>query len=425
MHPRLKTSLRHAWRDLTTLQLGVTPAHARTLGPVALGMLGLLRMLDGTRGVPLLRAEARAAGLPEGQVDALLDRLTAAGLLDDATAGAGDPAVDRLRARPEAADRLAPEAAALSLVDGAPGAGIRRLAWRGRKSVQVRGAGRVGAQVAALLSAAGVGRVDVVDSGRVEPWDVTPGGLPGTAVGERRADAARRLVRRCASGCATRPRRGYGLVVLTPRDGLAAYAPDPAEAEHLVARGVPHLYAGVLEATGFAGPLVLPGHSPCAGCAERQRIAEDPAWPLLLTQWRSGGAVRTGRGAPVPAGALALSAAVAGLAAAQALAHLDGDIPAATGHRWELTLPRLAWQSIPLRPHPACPCGAQTSWAQARQASVQPNPDTASEDPTPQETMSVQTRRVTGRGGHQPPVKARQSGPRTGSPVSGAGGAHV
>ncbi len=422
MHPRLKTSLRHAWRDLTTLQLGVTPAHARTLGPVAVGMLALLRKLDGTRGVPLLRAEARDAGLPEGHLDALLERLTAAGLLDDATAGAGDPAVDRLRARTDVAHRLTPELAALSLIDDEPGAGLRRLAARGRLGVQVRGAGRVGAQVAALLSAAGVGRVDLVDSGTVEPWDITPGGLSGTSVGERRVDAARRLVRQCAAGCATRPGRVHSLVVLAPRDALAAYAPDPAEVEHLTARGIPHLYAGVLEATGFTGPLVLPGRSACAGCLERRRIAEDPAWPLLLTQWRSGGGARAGRAAPVPAGALTLSAAVAGLTAAHALAHLDGETPAAAGHRWELALPQLAWQSVPLRPHPGCPCGAQNSWVRPP---VRHNSDAPSEDPAPQGTMTEQTRRVTGRVGDQPPVKARQSGPRTGSPVSGAGGAHV
>ncbi|MZE53714.1 ThiF family adenylyltransferase, partial [Streptomyces sp. SID5770] len=66
------------------------------------------------------------------------------------------------------------------------------LAARRALRVQVRGAGRVGATVAALLAAAGVGRVEVLDSGRVEPWETAPGGLPPEAVGERRATAARR-----------------------------------------------------------------------------------------------------------------------------------------------------------------------------------------------------------------------------------------
>ncbi len=403
MHPHLKPALRRAWRDLTTLQLGVTPAHARTLGPLASGTLGLLRKLDGTRGLALLRAEAREAGLSEDQLEALLGRLTAAGLLDDATAGSGDRAVEELRARPGLLHRLTPELSALSLLDDEPGTGIRRLAARGRTRVQVRGAGRVGAQVAALLSAAGVGRVDVADSGAVEPWDVTPGGLCDSAVGERRAIAARRLVRRCAAGLTAsrgpsrrvavrsvspHPTPAYGLVVLTPRDALGAYAPDPAEVEQLTARGVPHLYAGVFETTGFTGPLVLPRNSPCTGCLERHRIEQDPAWPLLLTQWRSGSTARTGRAPSVPAGALTLSAAVAGLTAAHALAFLDGESPTAIGQRWHLVLPGLDWHPEPFAPHPGCPCGAQTSWVRAQNGATDHNVDSPSKDPVPQGTMT-------------------------------------
>ncbi|SDK91705.1 ThiF family adenylyltransferase [Streptomyces indicus] len=390
MHPRFPTSLRRAWRDLTTMQLGVTPAHAQTLGPVSAGTAALLRKLDGTRGLALLRKEARESGLGEGQVDELLTRLTEAGLLDDATAGAGDPEVARLRSRPGALARMAPELAALGLVRGGrgePGAGLRGLAARGRMRVQVRGAGRVGAQVAALLSAAGVGQVDVADTGLVEPADSSPGGLPPTAAGERRAVAARRLVRQCATGCSPRTEDAYALVVLTPRDGLDAYAPDPAEAEPLVARGIPHLYAGVLEATGSTGPLVLPGRSPCAGCMERHRIARDPAWPLLLTQWRSGG---TARAAPAPSGELTLSAAVAGLTAAHALAFLDGEAPESAGWRWLLTLPRLAWRPEALGPHSACPCGAHLDRTDPHTAAEGRKGDTPSEDQAAQGTMAEQ-----------------------------------
>lgn len=367
MHPRLKPTLRRAWRDLKTLQLGVTPAHARTIGPVGDGVAGLLRKFDGTRGLELLRKEARECGVSAERLDELLARLAAQGLLDDATAGTGDPDVERLRAGVGAGERLAPEAAALSLVEEEPGGGLRKLAARGRMRVQVRGAGRVGAQAAALLSAAGVGRVDVVDGGFVEPADVTPGGVSAGSVGERRADAARRLARQCAPGLPARPRPraegpspcglspAYDLVVLTPRDGLAAYVPDPAEAEGFAHAGIPHLYAGVVEATGFVGPLVRPGESACAGCMERWRVEEDGDWPRLLVQWRSG------RAAAAPAGEVTLAAAVAGLAAGHALAHLDGGRPASVGRRWEAELACLAWRSTRLGPHPGCPCGARTS----------------------------------------------------------------
>ncbi|MGA5192110.1 TOMM precursor leader peptide-binding protein [Streptomyces exfoliatus] len=370
MHPMVKPALRRAWRSLRCVQFGVTPAHAVVLDPVDQRTGTLLGLLDGTRGTELLRAEARALGLPEGRLDALLGRLESAGLLADATtgrpgrpgptAGAVDPALDPLRA----------DLASLSVVHPEPERAVRTLAARRALRVQVRGAGRVGTTVAALLSAAGVGGVDVVDSGRVEPWETAPGGLPAEAVGERRATAARRLVGRWRSGrggpCPSSgpvsndrsgPGKGSGgvglsLVVVTPRDGLGAYVPDPLPAERWITTGTPHLYAGVLEATGTVGPLVLPGGTACARCLQEARTDREPVSPRLLAQWRSGAAH------PLPACDLGLATAVAGLAAAHALAFLDGDLPASAGTRWSASLPRLEWREERLRPHPACPCGA-------------------------------------------------------------------
>jgi len=97
MHPMLKPALRRGWRDLDTVQFGVTPAHALTLGPVDRATGGFLDLLDGTRGPALLREEGRRLGLPEGQVDRLLTRLADAGLLDDARGGG--PAAAALRPR--------------------------------------------------------------------------------------------------------------------------------------------------------------------------------------------------------------------------------------------------------------------------------------------------------------------------------------
>ncbi|MFF3553154.1 ThiF family adenylyltransferase [Streptomyces tsukubensis] len=365
MHPMVKPALRRAWRERQTIQFGVTPAHAVSIGPVDTATGSLLELLDGTRGLELLDAQARAMGLPDGLAGTLVRRLAAAGLIDDATCGG--PAAEALRSRADVLDRLRPDAAALSVVDREPGGGMRRLAARRGIRVQVRGAGRVGASVAALLSAAGVGRVDVLDGGCVEPGDVTPGGLPAGAIGERREPAARGLVRRSApqrpprsaagagvgagAGAAGDP--GLSLVLVCPRDGLGAYAPDPGAAADWVEGGVPHLYAGVVEATGVVGPLVLPGGTACAGCLELGRTDRDPGWPRLLAQWRSGG-----RRIPVPACDLALASTVAGLAAAHALSFLDGELPLTTGIRWETSLPLLDWRREALAPHPRCVCGA-------------------------------------------------------------------
>ncbi len=246
MHPMLKPALRRGWRDRNTVQFGMTPAQALTLGPVDTATGSLLELLDGTRGMELLREEGRRMELPDGHVDRLVRRLSRAGLLDDSRGGG--PAADALRGRPEVLDRLRPDWASLGLTTAGPGDPLRALAARRSMRVQVRGVGRVGAVVAALLSAAGVGEVEVRDVGRVEPWDVAPGGLPAEAVGERREEAARRVVRRCAPdrpprGTARSPLAedvtGHSLVVLAPRDDVAVHAPDPVTAEPLLASGTP------------------------------------------------------------------------------------------------------------------------------------------------------------------------------------------
>ncbi|MFG2774815.1 TOMM precursor leader peptide-binding protein [Streptomyces sp. NPDC048350] len=362
MHPMLKPALRRAWRDLRSVQFGATSSHAVVVGPLDTTTGSLLGLLDGTRGMTLLQAEARALGLPDGWLEGLLDRLARAGLIADASAGRPGRAAGA--GRPDGAlDPLRADLASLSVVHPEPDGALRRVAARRAASVQVRGAGRVGATVAALLSASGVGRVEVLDSGCVRPWEVAPGGLPAEAVGERRAAAAHRLVARSAPG--GRPPRagrrvtgeggrepGLSLVVVTPRDGLAAYLPDPLPAEGWITTGTPHLYAGVLEATGVVGPLVLPGGTACARCAQEERTDREPVWPRMLAQWRSGPPPQ------VPACDLGLATAVAGLAAAHALAFLDGELPASTGARCEVSLPLLEWRVERMRPHPACPCGA-------------------------------------------------------------------
>ncbi len=213
-----------------------------------------------------------------------------------------------------------------------------------------------------------MGRVEVLDGGCTELWDVAPGGLTAESVGGRRDVAARQLVAagppRSASAWRRRSRArlgppgprpvvsGLSLVIVAPRDGTTAYAPDPVAAEPWLRSGTPHLYAGVAEATGVVGPLVLPGGSACAGCMALGREERDPGWLRMLAQWRSG------RGGPVPACDIGLATAVAGLAAAHALSFLDGELPATTGVRWETSMPLLDWRQERMEPHRDCSCGA-------------------------------------------------------------------
>ncbi|MEU0173268.1 ThiF family adenylyltransferase [Streptomyces massasporeus] len=382
MHPMVKPALRRGWRDLNTVQFGMTPAHAMTLGPMDLATGSFLDLLNGTRGLELLREEGRRMDLPDGHVDGLVRGLARAGLLDDARGGG--PAADALRKKKEVLDRLRPDLASLSLTTSAPGDAIGQLAARRSQRVQVRGAGRVGAVLASLLAGAGVAEVDVLDGGRVEPWDVAPGGLPAESVGDRRDESARRAVRRAAPD---RPRRrataqtspgagdpGFSLVIIAPRDDVAVHAPDPAAAEPLMASGTPHLYAGVVEGTGVVGPLVLPGETSCAGCLQEGRTDRDPAWPRLVAQWRSG------RQRQVRPCDLTLATTVAGLAAAHALAFLDGQVPSSAGSRWEVSVPGLRWHARSIRAHPECPCAA----------AERGKGEHLSEDGESHETMAVQ-----------------------------------
>ncbi|MET8831433.1 TOMM precursor leader peptide-binding protein [Streptomyces sp. NPDC004610] len=399
MHPMVKPALRRGWRDLNTVQFGMAPAHAMTLGPMDTATGHFLELLNGTRGLPLLREEARRMDLPDGHVDALVDRLSGSGLLDDARGGG--PAADALRARKEVLDRLRPDHASLSVTTSEPGDALARLAARRAMRVRVLGAGRVGVSLAALLSGAGVGEVDVRDIGKVEPWDVAPGGLSAESVGEHRVDAARRAVRRAAPDRAPRHTPGpaeesgdpgLSLVVLAPRDDVAVHAPAPETARPFLESGTPHLYAGVVEATGVVGPLVLPGETGCAGCLQEARTDRDPDWPRLVTQWRSGGRRRQVRACD-----LTLATTVAALAAAHALAFLDGREPSGAGVRWEVSLPVLQWHARPVSPHPACPCGA---------AEKGRTEHTSEEGPS-HETMAVQ--RSSRTSGHTPGA-ARPSG---------------
>ncbi len=370
MYPMLKPAMRRSWRDRSSLQFGVDPARAVVLEPLDDPAARFLGLLDGTRSHERVRREAAALGLPEERAERLLGTLARGGVLDDAADAAGP-----VRERGAALERLRPDLASLSVVHPEPGAATARMAARRQARVLVRGAGRVGASVAAVLAAAGVGRVDVRDGGLVEAADASPCGIPAAQIGERREAAARGAVRRACPDprppgrSPSRPEPHPALVVLAPRDGLAAYAPDPREAEPLVAAGIPHLYAGVLEGKGVVGPLVLPGRSACGGCLESERARADPAWPRMLAQLRSG------RPAGTQACDVALATLVAGLAAAHALAFLDARAAGAgaadgpvTGARQEFSLGTLTPVTVTVSPHPGCGCGASDQGGRATMA---------------------------------------------------------
>lgn len=324
--PLLTPAARRLWRDGETLQLGRTPGRAVVLAGLDPAARSVLPLLDGSRDRAAVVAAAGAQGCrPERTVE-LVALLQRSGLVVDAATA---PAVSR-----QEHDRLAPELASLALCGGAA-----RLDRRRRSCVLVLGAGRVGAVLAALLDAAGVGAVEVVDDGATRAVDVAVGGLDARDVGAPRGSSASARLR-----SAGRRTAAPDLVVLapaagTPLDELAAALPP----------GAAHLVAEVRDTVGVVGPLVLPGWTACLHCLDHARTDRDPGWPSLAAQLST--AVRA-----TAACDGVLAAAVAAQAALQALAVVEGDRPATAGGTLELALPDWRWRRRSWRPHPACGC---------------------------------------------------------------------
>ncbi|MCX4746866.1 ThiF family adenylyltransferase [Kitasatospora sp. NBC_01287] len=367
MRPMLKSALSRVWRDQETLQFGTAPERAHVVDQADEQFCAFLALLDGERDEPAVAAAAEGLGLAPAYVAQALHSLAETGLLDDAVAV--EAALAELP--PSRRELLGPDLASLSLLHPRPGGGAEALARRAGLVVEVRGAGRVGAAVAAVLAAAGVGRVRVLDQGRVLPGDCSPGGIPAQEIGRTRAAAALEAVRRAAGARASagagagpgappgRRREAGGpagrlpdLVVLAPRDGSGAYAGDAVEAHALMQAGTPHLYLGVVEHLGVVGPLVLPGASACGRCLGLTRTDQDAAWPRLLAQLTAAGPARPREVACDGA----VATAVAGLAGLHALLLLDGVRPPSVDGWCEVSALDGMVRRLRLPPHTDCGC---------------------------------------------------------------------
>ena len=133
------------------------------------------------------------------------------------------------------------------------------------------------------------------------------------------------------------------LVLLVGQDPIA-----PCRARPLRARGIRHLVVSLAETTATIGPLVTPGLSPCVECLDRSRADRDPAWPATL-------ATPTVGPPETVACDPALAALVTGIAAAVAVAALDGQCPGGVTLEVGLPWPRVVQRQWPV--HPGCGCG--------------------------------------------------------------------
>ncbi|GAA3474120.1 hypothetical protein GCM10018965_086730 [Nonomuraea roseola] len=204
----MKPALRRILRDERTLQFGVHPRRAVLVSELAPSVRQWIDRLDGTREIAQVMKEASGAGLSEEGARSLLDTLTARGVLDDAAVRPATLARLSLAER----DRLRPELDALDLASTTAGGGLETMRRRREARVRVYGAGRVGAQVVALLAASGVGQVRVVDPAPARAEDLVPGGLGWAELGAPREEGAVAVARRITAG-------GSGLSASGDRSG--------------------------------------------------------------------------------------------------------------------------------------------------------------------------------------------------------------
>ncbi|SNT54835.1 Molybdopterin or thiamine biosynthesis adenylyltransferase [Streptosporangium subroseum] len=349
MRPRLKPALRRITRDERTLQFGLHPRHAVVLTDLEPEVRRWVESLDGVRDLAEVLVGAADAGIGEDRGRTLLDLLVSRGVVDDAGVGPGPLRTLTMAER----DRLQPDLDGLSLSPGTTDGGLATLERRRDAQVRVYGAGRVGAQIVALLAASGVGRICVVDPGTARNRDVVPGGLGWTEVGMSRQDGAVAVARSLAPGLTAWT--GDGAAQLADgarRPDLAVLAPvvplDGLLIRELLAWEIPHLLVTAYEGFGSVGPLVLPGRSTCLQCLDLTRRDRDPGWPIVSA--RLGG---------FPAGEIAcgtvLSTLVAAAAAGHALALIDGREVSVTNGTMDV-MPDWRWKRRSWSVHPQCRC---------------------------------------------------------------------
>jgi bacteriocin biosynthesis cyclodehydratase domain-containing protein len=336
LHP----AARALWRPDSTLQL--------ELGDRAVIIQGA--GVEAVRGVIGRRAAGAAA--PD---DDVVQRLTEAGYLwpADGCATDGDASPDSRLAPPT--PRLAGELRAMTARHGERAAEL--LHARRQVSVLIQGDSRAGPLVAALLGAAGIGRVCVQETTRtarpVRMHQSLPGGIGPEDEGRPFGAAASAALRRAAPDANPRRQPSHEAPDLV----LLAYD-EPIDPDHRAALhtyGQAHLPIRLAAAHGVVGPLVVPGLTSCLRCADLHRLDRDPAWTALAVQLST--PPPTGSASPVT-----LAATFAAVAAGQALAYLDGEQPAAIEGTLEQHLPdwRLRRRSWPV--HPECDCCRGTAF---------------------------------------------------------------
>jgi bacteriocin biosynthesis cyclodehydratase domain-containing protein len=347
--PRLRPGLPRAWRDPSTLQLGLSPTSGGVVTGLADGDDLVIAALDGTRTRRQLRELVEQQGRDPERVDTIVRMLGDAGLL--VAQRAATDRVDLGRLPVSSRRRLHPDADAWSVAYRDAGDGVPVVASRATRHVHVIGDGRVASAVVTTLASAGVGTVTVSNEALVRDGDVLPAGPGAADVGSSAAESLHRAVTRVRPDAPSRERQHPAptrpdAAVLLGDDVL-----DSRRGDELVRHDVPHLAVVTSAEHVVIGPLVLPGRTACLRCLDLHRRDRDPAWPQVLAQLL--GQSRRSHGRAETASATA----AAGLVALQVLVLLDGHAtPVSVGRTLELSLPQGLVDRRSWRLHPSCGC---------------------------------------------------------------------
>ena len=311
-HPRLVPYAPVIERSTNEVQVGVDPDTALVFRGTGFGVL--LPLLDGTRPASAVHSAARAAGLTTPELVGALDALVAAGLLTDRTAA---PYFD------------------------------------GQALLQLRliGAGPVGCKIARVLVASGLGTLYVYDN---DPPDLAL--YPSAGVLTSQAEALRSALAEADTTISTLSHWSKPDAARVDLTIVACDRPelDRVITDHLLRIDQPHLVVRSWGNGVSVGPLVLAGRTSCLRCADLARSGADPQWPVVLTKLS-----RLRIESPP-----ALLAWAASVAAAQALAFLNGELPESAGATLELSWPAFVTRLRRWPAHPGCGCSwhTHTEW---------------------------------------------------------------
>ena len=333
MRPMLNPGLRRVWRDPATVQFGVDVPEPVVLHGIDDGAAALLGRLDGSMDLEAFVQRATQEGHQPDAIRQLIRELARSGVLIDAATWPGGSALT-----PTARSRLAPDLAASALTQWAAPGPADRCAQLAATSITIHGVGRLGAILGVLLSASGIGTIDIVDDRTVRPEDVCVAGFSAADVGESRASLSSHLAQ-WKSVAEVPPTRQ--LVIVTNGDSRQL-------AQSLTAAGTPHLMVTCTESVGRIGPFVLPGESSCLRCHDLTHTDRDPGWPRVVVQLDDD--------AEHLASDSNLTLATGATAVLHLISWLSGGQPPSLNGVVELRLPNgdSAQQPIPF--HSACGC---------------------------------------------------------------------